>query len=312
MVKTNDDIMHCDHECMCYVYRKSVWQVALKDRPPCSLEIQKAMGYEPCHCDTRAFAIAARQQEPEDPCQSCKYEKQACAFIVDGGLYENACMTKRIWLRLHCREHDAAIARAAREDERKKVLTDKFELIRGVISTDQSGLSEALAKIRILTKGYDWIPAGEWGSYDYTQRTPETLQKECGYLLEAIEKIAYEGLRDSGNRVIAHVRACEESLYSATPAPSVSPEIRNLVDQSFKEYKRDIAPDNRTDSAEQRIADVIATLRQYYLENSPFECDCPEPYEMNGEHCKAVDNCDLCHLDYAISLLKNGVKKDGA
>jgi len=105
---------------------------------------------------------------------------------------------------------DAAIEQAARE----KVLGENMALIRDVISKDQSGLAEALAKIRTLAKGYDWIPDGEWGSYDYTQRTVETLQKECGYLLAEIEKIAYEGLRDSGNRVIAHVQSCEESLIS--------------------------------------------------------------------------------------------------
>jgi hypothetical protein len=106
---------------------------------------------------------------------------------------------------------DAGITAIA-QVEREKVLEENLALIRDVISKDQSGLAEALAKIQSLAKGYDWIPAGECGSYDYTQRTVETLQKECGYLLAEIEKIAYEGLRDSGNRVIAHVRFCEESL----------------------------------------------------------------------------------------------------
>lgn len=96
---------------------------------------------------------------------------------------------------------------------REEVMEKNLALVRDVISKDQSGLAEALSKIQTLAKGYDWIPNGEWGNYDYTQRTAETLQRECGYLLTEIEKIAYKGLLDSGNRVIAHVRSCEESLY---------------------------------------------------------------------------------------------------
>jgi hypothetical protein len=117
------------------------------------------------------------------------------------------------------KEHDAVVAEKAREEEREKVLKENLVLIRDVISKDQSGLAEALAKIQTLAKGYDWIPDGEWGSYDYTQHTVETLQKECGYLLTEIEKLAYEGLRDSGNRVIAHVRFCDESLRQHKEGP---------------------------------------------------------------------------------------------
>jgi len=96
--------------------------------------------------------------------------------------------------------------------ERERVLDEKYQLIRNVINIDQSGLAEALTKIRALAKGYDWIPNGEWGSYDYTKRTIETLQKECGFLLAEIEKISYEGLRDSGERVNKHIKSVEESL----------------------------------------------------------------------------------------------------
>ncbi len=103
-------------------------------------------------------------------------------------------------------EHDAQAAAA----ERERV----FSIVRNVINTDASGLAAALNKIKTLAKGYDWIPDGEWGSYDYTQRNVGTLQKEVGYLLEEIEKISYEGLRDSGNRVIEHIKKTEESLRS--------------------------------------------------------------------------------------------------
>jgi len=141
---------------------------------------------------------AAKRLFPTPLCQKCPI------YLVGRGcIHELAYESSGV-----CGAGITAIEQAARE----KVLEENLALIRDVISKDQSGLAEALAKIQSLAKGYDWIPAGEWGSYDYTQRTVETLQKECGYLLEEIEKIAYEGLRDSGNRVIAHVRSCEESL----------------------------------------------------------------------------------------------------
>lgn len=101
---------------------------------------------------------------------------------------------------------NARVTAAAQERERLATLC------RNVINTDKTGLAEALNKISILAKGYDWIPNGEWGSYDYTQRTVETLQKEVGFLLSELEKISYEGLRDSGIRVNEHIKSFEESL----------------------------------------------------------------------------------------------------
>lgn len=142
--------------------------------------------YKPDWSEERAEKIL-----PEKPCDICLLNDLAAND------YEKL------------KEHDRAIEQAARE----KVLEENRKLIRDVISKDCSGLAEALAKIQTLVKGYDWIPVGEWGSYDYTQRTVETLQKECGYLFAEIEKIAYEGLRDSGNRVIEHVKFCDESLH---------------------------------------------------------------------------------------------------
>jgi hypothetical protein len=105
-------------------------------------------------------------------------------------------------------KRDAAVAAQARAD----VLKEKFDEMRNVINVDVSGLAFSLSKIREVAKGYRWIPDNEWGSYDYTQRTTETLQKEVGYLLDEIERLSYEGLRDSGNRVIARVKEVDESL----------------------------------------------------------------------------------------------------
>jgi hypothetical protein len=35
----------------------------------------------------------------DDPCLSCKYRTQACAYLLDGRDYDDACMSKRIELR---------------------------------------------------------------------------------------------------------------------------------------------------------------------------------------------------------------------
>jgi len=37
--------------------------------------------------------------EEEDICLSCKYHTQACAYILDGNRFEDACMSKRLQLR---------------------------------------------------------------------------------------------------------------------------------------------------------------------------------------------------------------------
>jgi hypothetical protein len=34
-----------------------------------------------------------------DPCNSCQYMNQACAFILDGKRFEDACMDKQVWMR---------------------------------------------------------------------------------------------------------------------------------------------------------------------------------------------------------------------
>jgi len=111
---------------------------------------------------------------------------------------------------LYVKLTDTIKAEAAAEEREKMFLT-----VRNVINTDCSGLAAALANIRERANGYRWIPDNEWGDYDYTQQTVETLQKECGCLIDEIEKISYEGLRDSGNRIIAHIKEVEKTFYPA-------------------------------------------------------------------------------------------------
>ena len=35
----------------------------------------------------------------QDPCISCHYASQACAYILDGNRYEDACSDKARWIR---------------------------------------------------------------------------------------------------------------------------------------------------------------------------------------------------------------------
>lgn len=229
--------------------------------------------------------------------------KQSCEFKI--GILA---VIDPIEAQMRNREHDRAIEQAAREDEqrkwrdehpgdlvwmtpeeeearmrgdeREKVLEKKSKLIRDVISKDQSGLAEALAKIRTLAKGYDWIPAGEWGSYDYTRHTVETLQKECGYLLAEVEKISYDGLRDSGNRVTAHVRACEEAINPATPA--VKDRNSMIPEETEEELK------NPT------VRELAKKMEDVLLEEMHYTKDGKWSFGLSGDKVK-IFYCALIH-----------------
>jgi len=65
---------------------------------------------------------------------------------------------------------------------------------------DKSGLTATINLMQNVIKGYDWISKGEWGSYDVSQRTTKTLQLEIGWCFDELNKIATEGLKESGNR----------------------------------------------------------------------------------------------------------------
>lgn len=75
---------------------------------------------------------------------------------------------------------------------------ERIRELEGALDRDKTGLGSGLNRVREIAKGYGWISAGEWGSYDYTERTEETLRREVGWCLEAIEKAARETLEASG------------------------------------------------------------------------------------------------------------------
>lgn len=97
---------------------------------------------------------------------------------------------------------EAESARLAAENQRLKKLLDR----------DHTGLASALSRVRELIgtaaehDGWAWIARGEWGPYDYTQRTPETLQQEIGNCFNEIEQVAETALRESGVRADAAFR----------------------------------------------------------------------------------------------------------
>jgi ribosomal protein L37AE/L43A len=74
------------------------------------------------------------------------------------------------------------------------------ECLLSMLNVDQTGLAAAMSRVLRTVGGYRWLADGEWGSYDYTERTQQTLRKEAGWALDAIQKIAEDGLHESGQR----------------------------------------------------------------------------------------------------------------
>ena len=102
---------------------------------------------------------------------------------------------------LDCR--DRTITRLSAE-----LATAKAEVLRlrDIINIDRTGLAAGLNHVRSIVKGYWWIPEGEWGSYDYTERTVETLRREVGFMIEGVITGADRYLKQSGRRADAAIR----------------------------------------------------------------------------------------------------------
>lgn len=108
-------------------------------------------------------------------------------------------------------ERDSAIAASAESARKYAEAAVRVAELEGALDRDKTGLGTGLNRVCELARGYGWISAGEWGSYDYTQRTEETLRREVGWCLEAIEKTAREALEASG------------TLAQKTLCPSAAP-----------------------------------------------------------------------------------------
>jgi hypothetical protein len=91
--------------------------------------------------------------------------------------------------------------RAAREDERSKILKERDDL-RAALDRDKTGLAAALSKIRDEVKARRWICDGR-GPYTHDD---DRYRQETGFALDAIEKTAAESLAASGK--LAHEALC--------------------------------------------------------------------------------------------------------
>lgn len=105
----------------------------------------------------------------------------------------------------HKRTVEEVKRRVAAEKENAG-LRAEVERLKDVLHRDQTGLADGLADIRKAVKGWAWILTGEWGSYDYTQQTAETMRREFSNCLREIEVVAKESLTQSGN--LAHRECC--------------------------------------------------------------------------------------------------------
>jgi hypothetical protein len=75
---------------------------------------------------------------------------------------------------------------------------EEIERLKKLIDRDKTGLANGLNAVRQVFQGYFWIPAGEWGSYEWNERTEKNFREEIGRCFDDAEKIAVDALRASG------------------------------------------------------------------------------------------------------------------
>lgn len=97
------------------------------------------------------------------------------------------------------------------KDEKIAELQREVDRLMGLLNRDRTGLARGLNVIRQLVQGWGWIPAGEWGSYPYDERTEAVLRAEVGTMSETIETVAMTALRDSG--------ALVDAVFQLRPLP---------------------------------------------------------------------------------------------
>ena len=99
--------------------------------------------------------------------------------------------------------------------------------LKSLIDRDRTGLANALNAVRQVLRGYGWIPAGEWGSYELDQRTETNLRAEIYRCFDEAERIAVDALRASGSLANEAFRPKEPPKPEFTPiAPPELPELQ--------------------------------------------------------------------------------------
>lgn len=87
------------------------------------------------------------------------------------------------------RDAEALIAKQEEEIGRLKELIDR----------DRTGLAKALNGVRQVLQSHYWIPLGEWGSYEWNERTENNFRAEIKRAFDEAENIAVAALRASGD-----------------------------------------------------------------------------------------------------------------
>lgn len=93
--------------------------------------------------------------------------------------------------------------------------------LKGLIDRDRTGLAAGLTAILKVLKGYRWLAAGEWGSYEEREHTQETLRKEIGWAFDALDELAARHLEQSGLRA--------DAAFRGGPGPAESVDLGSLV-----------------------------------------------------------------------------------
>lgn len=179
----------------------------------------------------------------------------------------------QVTLDVLCRREPAWAANVIRTlRARVGELEAEVRRVRDLINVDRTGLAATLNHIRAIVGGYAWIPAGKWGSYDYTQRTAETLQVEVGHLIESVTSALDRGLNASSNRA--------DSAHHDGPSVPVGPTRGEL--------------EARAESADARVRELetqVAALVELLAENDAELAKLGDKYASeDGQRIKELES----------------------
>jgi hypothetical protein len=127
--------------------------------------------------------------------------------------------------------------------------------LKNLLDRDHTGLASALNDCRQAVRSWGWIPAGEWGCYEYPERTEENLRKEVGQAFDQIEQTALTALRESGMRAGAAFVPERDQLAVAI---AIVERLLAVVD-SVQGYEFTISDD--TDPATESARDAVARFK---------------------------------------------------
>jgi hypothetical protein len=148
-----------------------------------------------------------------------------CPRCIMDALSEDGELAERLTLEVDLVEARAQLSAARQEREK---LAEEVARLKGLIDRDRTGLAEALDACRKEIRSRWWIAAGEWGSYEWHERTEKTFRAEVSAAFEAIESIAVNALAESGRRANAAFNPSAEVAAAlrvppSSPTPPTSP-----------------------------------------------------------------------------------------